>query len=473
MRKSLFNVIVALLLFFPANVLSATVTVNFSTTYQVIDGFGGSSAWSGALSDAQMDALYGNGTGQVGFTILRLRIDPNNAWSDEESNAKKAKARGATVFATPWSPPVSMKSGTSSTTGGSINPAQFSNFAAWLKSFWTAAGSDNIDIMSLQNEPDYSPNYECCTWTAQNFDDFCKTYAPQIGKPIMMPESMDYNYAVSTTTLNDAAAAANISFIGGHLYGGIPKTPYTLALNQGKHVWETEHYIDGDGATQCMQVASEIMACLNNLNMSAYNWWWMTYNTNDGICSGSTPMHRAWVIGQFSKWVRPGYVRVDATYAPQTGVNVVAFKGGANAVIVAENSGTSSQSVTFSCSNSTIVSVTKYTSSQSKNGANDGTIAATNNSFTTTLDAQSVTTFVAEGATKVLYFGSENGRYVVEKERAQDAASNFLYMINGKRLVLPGMNGQYAAPASGVYVMPWKTYISVTPQEKSLPGQKK
>jgi glucuronoarabinoxylan endo-1,4-beta-xylanase len=456
MRKTFF-LTTAILLLLPAIILSATSTINFSTTHQVIDGFGGSSAWCPAYDAATADALFGNAANQVGFTILRLRIDPNNNWATEKTNATMAKARGATVFATPWSPPPAYKT-VNNVVGGAINTAHFADFAAWMKSFWTNLGSANVDIMSLQNEPDWSPNYECCSWTAQNFDDFCKTYAPQIGKPIMMPESMNYTYAVSNTALNDATAAANITYIGGHLYGGIPGTAYTLALNLGKHVWETEHYIDNDGATQCMQVASEIMACMNNLNMSAYCWWWMTYNNNATalIVNGSLT-HRAWVIGQFSKWVRPGFVRVDATYAPQAGVNVVAFKGN-KYVIVAENSNTTSQSVTFTCSNATIPSVTKYTSSQTKNGANDGTITATTNSFTTNLDAQSVTTFVSTNTVSIMnpYRGVEKPYGIA----TTNAAAHFVYMINGKRFSLKGLNEQ-GKPAPGIYIMPGKAQVSV------------
>ena len=78
-----------------------TATVDFSKEKQIIDGFGGSSAWSGKFSDAVMDLLYNNGSNQLGYTILRSRIDPNKNWADEKSNAQKAKARGATTFATP------------------------------------------------------------------------------------------------------------------------------------------------------------------------------------------------------------------------------------------------------------------------------------------------------------------------------------------------------------------------------------
>jgi glucuronoarabinoxylan endo-1,4-beta-xylanase len=337
-----------------------------------------------------------------------------------------------------------------------------------MKSFWTYCGTANVDIMSLQNEPNWVPtNYEGCQWTAQNFLDFCKTYAPQIGKPIMMPESMNYDFSFSDPTLNDATAAANVTYIGGHLYGASPKV-YTLATSKGKHVWETEHYLTGDDASTCMTFAKEVFDCMN-CNFSAYVWWWMTYNTGDGLWTGSAPNHRAWVLGQFSKWVRPGFVRVDATYAPQAGVNVVAFKG-TNYVIVAENSNTTSQSVTFTCSNATIPSVNKYTSSQTKNGASDGLITATANSFTTNLDAQSVTTFVSTNNVSIMspYKGVEKP-YGIGAQT--NAAAHFVYLINGKRFSLQGMNEQ-GNPTPGIYVMPGKAQVSVG-SEKLLQNSKK
>jgi glucuronoarabinoxylan endo-1,4-beta-xylanase len=452
MQKTFFDRTAVILLLLPAIILSAQVTVDFSKTHQVIDGFGGSSAWSGALSDATMDVLFKNGTGQLGLTILRLRIDPHAAWSDERSNATKAKARGATVFATPWAYPESLTTN-NATVKGYINTAKFASVAAYLKRVWTYYGEANVDIMSIENEPDWAQSitYEGCTWTAQNFLDFCKTYAPQVGKPIMMPESMNYNLALSDATLNDAAAAANVTYIGGHFYGGTPRNKYTLAINQKKHIWQTEHYLTGDGASTCMNVAKEIMDCLNNLDFNAYVWWWMTYNSNDGICTGSTPNHRGWVLAQFSKWVRPGYYRVDATYNPQSGVYVVAFKGD-QYVIVAMNNSSSSQSVTFACSNAALTSVNKYTSSQSKNGTNDGSITVTNNSFTTSLDAQSVATFVSTDGVSIMdpYRGVEKPSGIVAPA---NAAAHFVYLINGKRFSLQGMN-EPGSQAPGIFIMP-------------------
>jgi glucuronoarabinoxylan endo-1,4-beta-xylanase len=326
-----------------------------------------------------------------------------------------------------------------------------------MKSFVTYCGASNIDIMSIENEPDYAQSitYEGCGWSAQNFLDFCKTYAPQIGKPIMLPESFSFNYALSDPTLNDSLAAKNVSYVGGHLYGGMPRNPYTLAINKGKHVWETEHYITNDGASQCMSVAKEIMDCMN-VDMSAYVWWWMTYSAGEGLYYNGALQHRGWVLGQFSKWVRPGYIRVDATYNPQTGVNVVAFRGTQN-VIVAMNSNTSAQSVTFTFTGATVTSAHKYTSSQTKSGTDDGTINATNNSFTTTLDPQSVSTFVSAGTVPIIYNPESRS---IETNRTMTAASNFIYLVNGRRLNLPYQRATDKS-VPNIYIMPGQSRVGL------------
>jgi glucuronoarabinoxylan endo-1,4-beta-xylanase len=474
MFETFFNRSAALLLLLPAIILSASVNVDFSKTYQTIDGFGGSSAWCGALSDAIMDGLYKNGSNQVGFTILRLRIDPSSSkWADEKSNATKAKTRGAMVFATPWAYPESLTTN-NATIKGYINTAKFASVAAHLKSFWTYCGEGNVDIMSLENEPDYAQSitYEGCTWTAQNFLDFCKTYAPAIGKPVMLPESYHYDFKLSDPTLNDATAAANVTYVGGHLYGVSPKT-YTLAIDKGKHVWETEHYLSNDDASTCMTFAKELFDCMN-CSFSAYVWWWMTYDSKDGgkdgLWANNAPNHRAWVLAQFSKWVRPGFVRVDATYSPQNGVNAVAFKGSTGYVIVVMNSNTSAQNVTFACSNATISSVNKYTSTQTKSGASEGVVAVTNNSFSASLDAQSVTTFVSTDGVLVINpskgFVNPNNSVT-----SKSAAGNFMYMVNGKRFNLQGTN-ESRSRASEIFVMPGNTYVNIG-AGKSIQDSKK
>jgi glucuronoarabinoxylan endo-1,4-beta-xylanase len=453
MLKALYKIGLPLLLF-PVMLLAQGVTVNFSKSYQIIDGFGGASVWCGALSDQCMDAIFKNGPDQLGFTINRCRLDPHNSWADEKSNATKAKERGAIVFATPWSPPESLKTN-KNTIKGYIDSTKFASFASWMKDFVNFCGPSNIDIMSIENEPDYAQqiNYEGCGWSASNFLKFCRDYAPTIGKPIMMPESFGFNFALSDPTLNDSVAASHISYIGGHLYGSQPKT-YTKAINLGKHVWMTEWNASDYSANGCMVLAKQMLDCMYN-NFNAYVYWWMTWDGNGIISKTGVPNNYGYVMSMFSKYVRPGYYRVDATYNPQSGVYVVAFKGAQN-VIVAVNNSTSTKTQSFTYSNADVKSVQKYTASQSKKAISDGTITATNNSFTATLDAQSITTFVSTGTTSTIPFRIEdrNSSEKTDYAAAQlNSQRHFMYMLNGKRWLAQG-NYRLGNVSSGIYIFP-------------------
>ena len=119
--------------------LAQTVTVNLNNVQQVVDGFGAATVWNGALTDAEANAIFSNGTSQMGLSICRVHFDPNGNDADDISNAAKAKARGATILASVWSAPASMKDN-SSTIGGSLLPSSYAAYATWLASekkiFW-------------------------------------------------------------------------------------------------------------------------------------------------------------------------------------------------------------------------------------------------------------------------------------------------------------------------------------------------
>ena len=373
---------------------ASSVTVNLTSTEQLIRGFGGSSAWSGALSSQTMDALYTD----AGFSILRLRIDPTQAWSDELSNAQLASARGAIVFATPWSPPASMKTN-DNVVGGSLSTSQYGNYANYLKSFVTYLSQNGVSLyaISLQNEPDYVPTtYEGCGWTAAQFDTFLDSYGSIVAgaTKVMMPESCSFNESMSDTTLNDSTASSYVSIIGEHLYGATIQN-YSLALSKGKEVWETEHYYDGDDIGTVMTVAKEVNDCMAIANMSAYTWWWMT-NSTDGIINTSTNQldKRGYALEQFAKYIRPGYHRVDATYNPQTSVYASAYTGSNQVVIVAINQGTASVSQSFTLQNGTASQLSTWQTTASSNMAAGPTYQVSGGSFTVTLPGQSITTFV-------------------------------------------------------------------------------
>jgi glucuronoarabinoxylan endo-1,4-beta-xylanase len=381
----------------PTSVPTATPTIapnaaaiNLGSIQQVIDGFGGATVGNGQLTDAEMDALFGNANAsQIGLTICRVKFSYDSNFTEDQANATKAKARGATVFASVWSPPASMKSN-GSVVGGSLNASSYAAYATWLSNARASFG--NVDIVSIQNEPNVVVNYESCTWTPQQLLDFCKNNAQNIGCPVMMPEAYNFDDAYSDPTLNDATAASHISYVAGHLYGG-GLTRHSNAIAKGKKVWMTEHFFDGDDIGTCMTMAKEILDCVNN-SMNAYVWWYLKTPNCNLINAGGSLQKKGYIMGQFSKYVRPGYNRVDATYNPQSSVYVCAFKGAKN-VIIAINQSTSTKSQQFVVQNGSMTSVTKYTTSGSKSLSSDGSIALSGGTvFTSTLDPQSVSTFV-------------------------------------------------------------------------------
>jgi glucuronoarabinoxylan endo-1,4-beta-xylanase len=222
-------------------------SVNFGTTFQIIRGFGAATAWQPVLNSTQANNLFGIGTGQVGFTIMRSRIDPTSTtggsnWATERSNALQAQSINSQVivFATPWTPPAVWKSN-GSVDDGSLNTSEYDNMANYLNAFiaYEKAGGVNLYAISVQNEPNFLPSYESCGYTPAQM---VAQEGGKINTKLMMPEADSFNTNMSDPTLADPNAVGHVSIVGGHLYGQAPYY-YTNAKNLGKDVWATEHYL--------------------------------------------------------------------------------------------------------------------------------------------------------------------------------------------------------------------------------------
>lgn len=374
----------------------ATAFIDVANQHQVIRGFGGATAFmpTQPLSDSDLDTLFGNGPGQIGLTFLRIRVASDDAWRAVElANARGAEQRGALVIGTPWSPPASMKTN-GSLVGGSLKASSYADYAAYLNDFakYMATQGAGLYAISVQNEPDISVTYESCDWTAAQLLDFCRNYAGAItATRVIAPESFQFNHALSDPILDDATAASHVDIIGGHIYGG-GLADYPLARQMGKEVWMTEHLDLSTDWPGALATGREISDCLAVANFNAYFWWYLKryYGPlgEDGVVT-----KRGYVMAQFAKFIRPGYVRVDATENPATGVHVSAYAGD-RIVIVAVNQQTSAVDQTFSVANGTIEAVTPWTTSATESLQQGGALPVVDGTFTATLPAQSVTTFV-------------------------------------------------------------------------------
>lgn len=412
---------------------TASASVDFNATRQTIDGFGGSAAWYYTpMNGARADVLFGTtGADALGLNILRLRIAPaawnataetadTTAWSAEMGNAVAAVARGAKVFASSWSPPASLKivhpDRRDPTWSGRLDPAKYAAYAKYLNAYirYASARGVTLHAISPQNEPDWDPaDYESCLWNADELRSWIANHgaAAVAGTStlLMAPESLNFSPATTEALLADAAAAKNIAVLGGHLYGGVPQ--YSAeAARQGKSMWMTEHFLDSvnkaDTKTawatsidDALAIAHEVHESLTHGQYNAYVHWWLV-NSSDAkptglIDANNKPNHFGIGLKHYSWFVRPGFVRVDATAKPADGVGLSAY-GGADgkAALVLLNESSEARTLTIAVAGRNVASWTPYRSSATASFEKLAPITATGGSFSITLPAKSLTTLV-------------------------------------------------------------------------------
>lgn len=378
-----------------------TAFVNFGSAAQTIRGFGGATAWMPQLTSAEANALFSNGNSQqMGLSILRVRIDPAGSgnWGTELANAQAAQARGAIVIATPWTPPASLKSN-NNVVGGILNTSSYAAYASYLQSFVNFFASSGVPLyaISMQNEPDANVTYESCSWTGSTLDTWVANNSSVLTTRLMMPESESFTSSFSDPALNDSRAVGHIGIVAGHIYGVSPSR-YANAVSKGKEVWMTEHYLTGSGISGAMAVAKEINDSMSVANYNAYVWWWAhdwaAENFSFGLIDANANVKSAgYAMAQYSKFVRPGYLRYNSTYSPSSNVYVTAYGGSGHHVIVAINMGSSAVNQPFTIQGTTVSSLTPFRTSASQNLAQLANVTVSNGTFTYSLPGQSITTF--------------------------------------------------------------------------------
>ena len=210
-----------------ARAASACV-IDTQKEYQLIRGFGGINhpEWTGAdLSDSQRQTSFGNGTNELGLSVLRVFVNPDkNQWYRAVETAKFANKMGAYVFASPWEPPSSIASkGDGTYQGGKVhlNKSNYGAYAQHLNDFGTYMKNQGVDLFSIsvQNEPDYA--HDWTGWTSDETTDFLANYGHLITSTRMMsPETFQYtNKDYYNKILNNSKAFANTDVFATHMYG--------------------------------------------------------------------------------------------------------------------------------------------------------------------------------------------------------------------------------------------------------------
>ncbi|MFC9709008.1 carbohydrate-binding protein [Paenibacillus sp. NPDC056933] len=281
---------------------------------------------------------------------------------------------------------------------------KYDDYAQYLNEFDEYMKSNGVDLyaISVQNEPDYA--HDWTWWTPEELLRFMKENASTINNRVIAPESFSYVKQMSDLLLNDPEALSNLDILGAHTYGTrFSDFPYPLYEQKGagKELWMTEVYYpnsetnSADRWPEALDVAEHMYNAMVEGDFQAYVWWYIRRNYGP-IKDDGTISKRGYSMAHYSKFVRPGYVRVDATKNPVSQVFISAYKGENKVVIVAVNKNTSAVSQQFTLQNGTASTVSSWVTDGTQNLAAGTAISASGNGFTANLPAQSVTTFVVE-----------------------------------------------------------------------------
>ena len=388
--------------------------VDGSNIFQRIDGFGASSAFSGKTwSQSQANQFFSTNhtifvTG-IGLSLLRNQIQPGGfATASEIGLMKMAQADGARVWSTPWSPQGSFKDN-NSTVGGNFVSANNQAYASQLAGYVANMQKVNgvyVYALSIQNEPDANVNYASCHWSPQQFHDFVPyLYNALIASnvsstQIMLPESQNWNdpQGLAATAMNDPAVAADVGIVADHDYGG-GSGPQP---NYGKTHWETEvsTFDAYNGSiTNAMYWARQYHLFMTSAQVNAYHYWWLVSGNadNEGLTDqNGNAAKRMYALGNFSRFIRPGYYRIGVNNtASMALISAYQYPNSGDIAIVAINTGTASINQVFTLTNLPVpVSMTPWVTSSNLSLANQTDVTVANSSFTYTLPAMSVVTFV-------------------------------------------------------------------------------
>jgi glucuronoarabinoxylan endo-1,4-beta-xylanase len=429
------------------------VTVRLDQAKQTMDGFGINLAFErDPLTDAEADHLFNPSSG-IGLSIVRILMtssgEPEGA--PALTSAKKAIARGADkIVAAPPSAFAACKTNRTendgghllSDDGGACYDQWSSKIAAFPAKVKSALGVD-LYAMSFAHEPDFAScgtvkpclgNFPSMLYTADEAVAFMKVVGPKLhaASPtlkVMTPEVRQWgrlwtnkSSADGTDPLNgqgydyghafakDATAWAQVDILAAHQYDTQVAQPWPSDVPRTKPIWQTEmsgvRYFPEEGPSSTIDNGVAVAGWIHDaiVNGPASAWIWFRYKAtfqddNQGLLlQNGNDTKRHYTFGNFSKFVRPGYARVDITGNIPADVLLTAYKGAdGTVVVVAINKGGASASLPIAIAGGAApASLTPWVTAATDNLAQRIAIPVSVGSFTATLPGKTVTTFVGK-----------------------------------------------------------------------------
>jgi len=274
------------------------------------------------------------------------------------------------ILGSPWSPPAWMKTNNDAK-GGKLKtefyPAYANYFVKYIKGM--KAEGINIDAITIQNEPLNDKNTPSMVMQADEEALFIRDHLGRAFKGAGLRTKIilyDHNCDVpeyATSILNDPLANPYVDGSGFHLYGGeIGAMSGVHNAFPQKNLYFTEFMAveptDNTRISISKPVEGTFIGALQNWSRNVLLWNLAanskfephTDNGGCGICQGAVTIDgnevtrnlAYYAMAHFSKFVRPGSVRVAST-SPTTLPNVAFKAPGGKSVLIVVNDGKSPQ----------------------------------------------------------------------------------------------------------------------------------
>lgn len=260
--------------------------------------------------------------------------------------AQKTAEAPIRLMLSPWSPPAFMKTNGDMNHGGSLKPEYHQRWAECMANYaahYRAAGCD-VRLMTVQNEPAAVQTWDSCIYSAREEGAFAAQFlAPALKnadcgdvKILAWDHNKELLLRRAAETLAVPGAGEAVDGFAFHWYTGDHFDAVRLAKNRwpGKELWFSEgcvEYSRFDGMTPLQKAemyAHDIMGNLNAGISGSIDWNLLldagggpnhvgnfceapVMLTKDG--SGFTLQTEYWYIGQFSRFIRPGAVRLGTS----------------------------------------------------------------------------------------------------------------------------------------------------------------
>ncbi|KAI0118674.1 glycoside hydrolase family 30 protein [Nemania sp. FL0031] len=334
------------------------------------------------------------------------------------------------IYGDAWSAPGYMKTNNNENNGGTLCGVPGTNcqsgdwrqaYADYLVQYVKYYGEAGVPVTKIGflNEPEFSPGYAGMNSNGAQAADFIKIFyatlqaanlTSQVG--IGCCESEGWGNQVNMlNAIKSANAESMLSVVTSHTYTGGSNSPMNTKvpvwlseqcdLNGG---WTTAWY-SGGGAGEGYTWANNIYNAVTATQVSGYLYWegvqWPSPNTNEKMIKvdQQSPYNievskRLWAFANWSRFVRPGAVRVASSGG--SGVKSAAFKNvdGSIAVVVISTGGSASNvSVKVSGGTGTATKATAWVTDASHDCAETTVTVAADGTLSGSVAARSITTY--------------------------------------------------------------------------------